>query len=149
MSPLCRAIRQAAVVYGDTRDKSGEPGILHPLRVMMAMHDDEHRVVAVLHDLLEDWPGWTLEALRQSYRPHIVDAIDAITRRKDEVYMDYIRRCGANEIARMVKLADLRDNMDRCSTMRPEHVSLFARYAKARNYLEALYMAELGVDAAT
>ena len=35
-------------------DKAGEAYILHPLRVMMSLKDYEHKIVAVLHDVLED-----------------------------------------------------------------------------------------------
>jgi (p)ppGpp synthase/HD superfamily hydrolase len=38
-------------------DKVGEAYIPHPLRVMQQMDSDEARVVAVLHDVVEDNVG--------------------------------------------------------------------------------------------
>lgn len=147
MSTLALAIELAAKTYGDTLGKDGKPAIFHPLRVMMAEYEvegDEHRIVGVLHDLLEDWPGWTLEGLRdRGFAPHILDAIDAITRREGEEYMAYIARCAANEIARDVKLADLADNIQRCTLSLPQRVSLYYRYAKARDYIEGVMDAEM------
>src|ERR1017187_8145963 len=45
--------------------------------------------------------------------PTTHDAIDAITRRRDETYKAYILRCKANDLARWVKLADLHDNLNK------------------------------------
>lgn len=148
MSTLALAIELAAKTYGDTLGKDSVPAIFHPLRVMMAEYEaegDEHRIVGVLHDLLEDWPGWTLEGLRdRGFAPHILDAIDAITRREGEEYMAYIARCAENEIARDVKLADLADNMLRCDmSPSPHNRSLHRRYAAARDYIEGVMDAEM------
>ena len=48
--------------HGQT-DKSGAPYILHPLRVMAQMQTDTERIVAELHDVVED-SDVTLDALR-------------------------------------------------------------------------------------
>ena len=93
-------------------DKAGDPYILHPLRVMMQMKTLQARVAAVLHDVVED-TDWTLEALaREGFSSTILEALDHLTWRPDEKYGDYIERAGQNTLARKVKLADLKDNMD-------------------------------------
>ena len=148
MSTLAVAIELAAKTYGDMLGKDGKPAIFHPLRVMMAEYEaegDDHRIVGVMHDLLEDWPGWTLEGLRvRGFAPHILDAIDAITRYRDENYMGYIARCAKNEIARDVKLEDLADNIRRCDMSRsPHNRSLHRRYVAARDYIEGVMDAEM------
>ena len=51
---LSRAIVFAANYHAGQKDKGGEPYILHSLRVMMKMETEEEKVVAVLHDVLED-----------------------------------------------------------------------------------------------
>jgi (p)ppGpp synthase/HD superfamily hydrolase len=48
------AIAVAARVNRDHRDKAGQPYILHPLRVLLRRHAEAARIVAVLHDVLED-----------------------------------------------------------------------------------------------
>jgi (p)ppGpp synthase/HD superfamily hydrolase len=98
---------------------------------------DEARIAAVLHDLVED-TEWTLEALRaEGFGDAVVDAIDGLTRRDGEVYLDFCRRAGTNEIARVVKLADLEDNLDpaRIAALPEENHSLTDRYRKARAIL--------------
>lgn len=51
---LNKAIILATTFHTGQKDKAGEPYILHPLAVMLKMDTDEERVVAVLHDILED-----------------------------------------------------------------------------------------------
>jgi (p)ppGpp synthase/HD superfamily hydrolase len=63
MSTLERAIAIAAEAHAGQTDKAGAPYILHPLRMMMGLTSDEERIVAVLHDVCEDCPGWTFERL--------------------------------------------------------------------------------------
>ena len=64
MSTLERAIVIAAEAHAGMTDKAGAPYILHPLRMMMDLTSPEERIVAVLHDVCEDCPGWTFERLR-------------------------------------------------------------------------------------
>lgn len=113
MSTIERAIEIAVVAHRGAVDKGGHPYILHPLRVMLAMGDDVHgRMAAVLHDVIEDAAIRPEYLLQQGMPPEVVDAVMVLTRRQDEEYMGFIRRCLGNELARRVKIADLRDNMD-------------------------------------
>ncbi len=59
---LERAIEIAAAAHRGQADKAGQPYILHPLRVMLACQGEATRIVAVLHDVIED-NDWTPEAL--------------------------------------------------------------------------------------
>lgn len=107
------AIKLATDAHAGQVDKGGEPYILHPLRVMLAMETDEERIVAVLHDVIEDTPVTADELYwTHGFPPGIVRAVTALTRMKDEDYFDFIRRASANPIARAVKIADIRDNLD-------------------------------------
>ena len=58
-------------------------------------------------------PGWSFERLRdEGFAPQVIAALDAVTRRDDETYEDFVRRAAADPIGRSVKLVDLRDNSD-------------------------------------
>lgn len=119
MSTLERAIALAAEAHAGQTDKVGEAYILHPLRVMLAVLEPEERIVAVLHDVVED-TSWTLAQLRaEGFSEKIVAAVDALTRREGEEYFDFVLRAGANPVARPVKLADLRDNLDQSRIANP------------------------------
>jgi len=112
MSTLERAIVIAALAHSGVRDKAGSPYILHPLRLMHRVCSPDARIAAVLHDVVED-SAWTIDRLRyEGFSEVILDAVDALTRRAGEDYMDFIRRAGENPIAKQVKIADLNDNMD-------------------------------------
>jgi (p)ppGpp synthase/HD superfamily hydrolase len=94
-------------------DKSGIPFVLHQVRVALKGKTDDERIVGMLHDLVEDVDGWTFERLLQEgFAPHIVQAIDNLTRRQGETYQEFIERCCSSLLSINVKLYDLEDNMD-------------------------------------
>jgi (p)ppGpp synthase/HD superfamily hydrolase len=113
MSTLEKAIAIAGDAHKDNVDKVGAPYILHPLRVMMRMDSTREMIVAVMHDVVEDNEQWTLQRLKdEGFGQEIIDAIDALTKKDTETYMEFIRRVSQNTIGRKVKLADLEDNMN-------------------------------------
>lgn len=110
---LNRAIEIAITAHeGQLDTNNGRPYIEHPFRVMNAGHTLPEKIVGVLHDVVEDTP-WTLEQLREEgFAPEITDGVDAMTRRDNETYDEYMQRVQANPTATRVKLNDLTDNMD-------------------------------------
>lgn len=58
MNKLAQAIAFAANVFSEVTDKGGKPYILHCLRVMNSVdqNDEELMIIAVLHDVAEDFP---------------------------------------------------------------------------------------------
>jgi len=109
---LTTAITLACAAHRGQVDKGGADYILHPLRVMMAMNTEQERIVAVLHDVVEDSPHIRLPEIEEAFGGRIAAAVDAISKRQGESYDDYLERVAADEIARKVKLADLKDNSD-------------------------------------
>ena len=113
MPTIGDAIKLAVDAHERQMDKGGQPYILHPLRLMLAVNSESARIVALLHDVVEDNPTFTLEKLRLAgYSQDVLDALDCLTKRPGEHYSDFIDRIKPNVLARKVKLADLRDNMD-------------------------------------
>ncbi|HRC62970.1 MAG TPA: HD domain-containing protein, partial [Dehalococcoidia bacterium] len=111
MSDLDTALAIAVEAHRGQVDKAGQPYILHPLRVMARVSTPAERLVAVLHDVVEDSPT-TLDDLRAAGFPEeVVRAVDFLTRREDETYEAFIERVTGDPLARRVKLADLEDNM--------------------------------------
>ena len=109
---LEQAIQLAVQVHHGQRDKAGEPYILHPLRVMQRMETDWERIVAILHDVVEDTPITLADLRRAGFSHGVLVAVDCLTKREGESYAQFIQRAKANPIARRVKIADLEDNMD-------------------------------------
>lgn len=90
---------------------TGEPFILHPLRVMLQVDSDDARIVAVLHDVLEDTACSVVDLRRAGYSDSVIEALDRLTRRDGEAYEPYIERIAEDTLSRQVKLADLADNL--------------------------------------
>lgn len=139
MANLERAIVIAAEGHAGQTDKAGAPYILHPLRMMLTFTDEPARIVAVLHDLVEDCEGWTFERLRaEGFSESIVAALDAVTKRDGESYEDFVGRAGGDPVGRRVKLADLKDNADlaRIASPGPADHERIAKYRRAIAQLE-------------
>ncbi|WP_043414604.1 HD domain-containing protein [Archangium violaceum] len=127
------AIALAVEAHRGQRDKSGKAYILHPLRVMMRLETDTERMVAILHDVVEDTP-WTLERLRGlGYPEEVLGALDCLTKREGETYEAFIERILPHPLARRVKRADLEDNMDvrRLLALTDRDAERLARYRAA------------------
>jgi (p)ppGpp synthase/HD superfamily hydrolase len=109
---ITNAILLATQLHQGQKDKAGEEYILHPLRIMLKMNTEEERIVAVLHDVVEDTSA-TLEILKeQGFSERVIEAVHLLTKDGVKPYLDYLKDIAGNKIARKVKIADLQDNMD-------------------------------------
>ena len=136
---LGKAISLAASLFENITDKSGEPYILHCLRVMNAVdkNDPELQAIAVLHDVLEDHPI-TVESLREMGFSHrIIRALILLTHDLKVSYDDYIRALAHNLDAVAVKRADLIDNSNitRLKGLRKKDFDRLEKYHRAFVYL--------------
>ena len=110
---LYDAILLATRAHYGQRDLSGEPYILHLFRVMLEMPTDELRMVAVLHDILED-TDCTIEDLRRQECPEkIINAVECLSLRKDngETFTGHLERIKTDPLAMRVKVSDIEDNL--------------------------------------
>ena len=135
MTPMTfdQAMMIAIKAHAGQTDKIGDPYIFHPLRIMLRMNTKVERIVAILHDVVEDSPI-TLADLRRAGCPDkVLKAVDCLTRREGERYEEYVRRAAGDRLARIIKIADLEDNME----LRLKHglagkdKARMARYRKA------------------
>jgi (p)ppGpp synthase/HD superfamily hydrolase len=140
MATIEKALEIAARAHAGQVDKEGLPYILHPLRVMAAVEGLETKIVAVLHDVIEDTPVTADDLRREGFAEPIVASVLLVTHRKDEPYADYVIRCKGDDAARRVKLADLEDN-SRLSRaiLRPERMdhdlARIRRYVLSHKFL--------------
>jgi hypothetical protein len=136
------AWRLAMEAHAGQLDKVGQPYIGHPGRVAVAVvsegHSDEVEAVAWLHDVVEDCPV-TLDDLRMhGFTEEVVEAVDAISKRRGERLETYYERVKANPIALVVKQHDVADNADpaRLALVAPDtRDRLRAKYERARSIL--------------
>lgn len=137
MATLERAISIALEAHSGQYDKAGQPYILHPLRVMLAVTRPEERIAAVLHDVVED-SDWTLDRLRlEGFSESVISAVDSVTRRGGEDYEEFVRRASQDPVGRAVKRADLIDNLDLSRIVSPSERD-HERVAKYRRALALL-----------
>jgi (p)ppGpp synthase/HD superfamily hydrolase len=107
-----RAVHIAAEAHLGQFDRGGVPYIYHPLLLALQSNDADERMVALLHDVLED-SAWTIEQLRrEGFSERVLDAVCALTRLEHETYEAFIERVAKNELATRVKLLDLKHNSD-------------------------------------
>lgn len=139
MNRLEYFLQIAVLAHAGQVDKGGAPYILHPLRVMAKVKGEAQKIVAVLHDVVEDCPDWTLERLEgEGLMPHELEALAALTKQPREEKFDYYQRVSKNPIAINVKLADLEDNLDvtRLGELTKKDFERIVEYKSAKNWLE-------------
>lgn len=131
-----RAYRLATSAHEGQFDKAGEPYIAHPIAVAERVRHlgALYQVVAVLHDTVED-TDVDLDDIEALFGPTASEAVDAITRREGEAYLDFIRRAAQNDVAAIVKRADIEHNLSRSDSLT---ASLESRYHKALALLDQI-----------
>ena len=114
MGPQEREAQQIAHrAHGNTiNPKTGEVYLTHPQYVASQVEGDEAKAVAWLHDVVED-TNVTLDDLRAAgLSDAVVRGVDAMTHRPGEPYLSFVRRAAADPLARVVKEADVRHNLN-------------------------------------
>ena len=133
-----KAVMIAQEAHKGQLDKGGNPYIEHPLYVASQVDTMELKIVAVLHDTLEDSDMTANDLKKEGFPERIVDAIVMLTHEdgNEEAYLDYIRRVATNTMAAAVKRADLMHNMDMSRIQKPTEKDL-KRRAKYENQNKA------------
>ena len=107
---------------------------------MLSLDDptEAERIVAILHDVIEDSDDWTSDLLlKEGFSQEVVRALESVTKRPDEDYMTFVRRAGNDVIGKKVKLADLRDNLRELPNHTPGDLARRKKYEDAIKELEA------------
>ena len=116
-------------------DKGGSPYILHPVRVALHCQTEDEKIVALLHDVVED-TSITFEDLKaEGVDDRLLEALKCLTKEEGEDYKAFIERVSTNRLATKVKIQDLKDNMDVTRLNGKAHWKL-ETYKEALEYLE-------------
>lgn len=132
------ALEMAIDAHRNQEDKAGEAYIKHPLRVMQSVESEDEKIVALLHDVVED-SDIGLEQVEDHFSNRaVVNAVEALTKRSGESYSEFIDRCKSNDLARSVKIADIRDNLDvtRLDSLSDEDFERIKKYSRSLEELE-------------
>jgi len=106
--------------------------------MLVARHFDDplRKVIALLHDIVED-TDVSIDDVYDMFGIVIFDAIDSLTRRKNEKYEDYIIRLSNNSLAKDIKIADLEENLHSAKyCYKGRYDTLIPRYENALSYLQ-------------
>ncbi len=153
----------ANIVHFGQTDLEGRNYIYHPIRVSKIVeqfcknrsYDKDFtwkcKIAALLHDVIEDsknednkiyegFPGYTIEELIEATvdNEEILDAVKHCTRLENESHFEYIKRCNECEISRIVKICDLKDNLDvfrRTNDLTDTDIGRLNKYIKWYNFL--------------
>lgn len=109
---LQKAIDFATKALEGLKSSDGEPYINHSVRVMNQMDTEDEKIVAILHDVLEDTSCTTYDLKDAGFSKNIIECVEQLTRQNDVTYFEYIDDISTNEICKKVKLAEIDDNKD-------------------------------------
>lgn len=132
-----KALKLCFEAHKDQVDKSGMPYVFHPFHLAEQMTTEETVITALLHDVVED-TDYTLEDLAGMGFPEtVIEALRLMTHERSVPYLDYVCKIKTNEIARTVKLADLRHNSDvtRLDSVDEKTEKRLEKYTKAMEIL--------------
>ena len=112
-----QAFKIAKEAHKYQKDKAGIEYINHPATVASSVGDNVSAIIlALLHDVIEDHSDkYNLNILKREVHLSVyeVAALKLLTHDESESYFDYIAKIKSNELAKTVKLADLKHNSDR------------------------------------
>ncbi|MBO2524260.1 MAG: hypothetical protein CW341_00955 [Bacteroidetes bacterium] len=131
------ALQIATKAHEGQKDKSGYEYIMHPIRVAERCKDTRAKIVALLHDTIEDTFVTTDYLREQGFPDEIIEGVLSVTKHQGESYDEFVRRAAENPLGKEVKKADLEDNMDisRLKELTDEDVGRLRKYLRAWQFL--------------
>ena len=131
------ALSIAKKAHAGQVDKAGIDYIQHPLYVASQVKTEQEKAVALLHDVFEDSDITAADLLAYGLSNEVVTAVQTLTKKKGQSYQDYLEKVKSNNLARVVKLADLKHNSDlsRLKTVSNTDYERVKKYKNAIRYL--------------
>lgn len=106
------ALAIAKKAHAGQVDKAGVDYIQHPLYVASQVNTEQEKAVALLHDVIEDSDITAADLFASGLSNEVVTAVQILTKKKGQSYQEYLGKVKSNNLARVVKLADLKHNSD-------------------------------------
>lgn len=110
--------------------RDGSPYFMHPLRVSTKCKSVDLKIIALLHDTLEDTKETSVSLIRQGIPSELVEVIEILSKSKYESYNDYLKEVKNNKLALEVKILDMLDNL--CDAPNKRQI---LKYSKAISFL--------------
>ena len=131
------ALAIAKKAHAGQVDKAGVDYIQHPLHVASQVKTEQEKTVALLHDVIEDSDVTVDDLLASGLSNEVVTAVQILTKKKGQSYQEYLEKVKSNNLARVVKLADLKHNSDlsRLKSVTNTDYERVKKYKNAIRYL--------------
>lgn len=103
----------------------------------MQMDSEEEIIVALLHDVIEDSNYELNDLIAMGFSQRVVEAVACLTHNQYLSYDDYIKKISYNELAKKVKIADLKhnSNLSRLDEITDDDIRCLNKYKKALEIL--------------
>ena len=110
-SELDKAKLLASDAHAGQQRKDGSPYTVHLELVASKMDSEDAKVIAWLHDVLEDTDIEVIDLFSKGISGNNIEVIQVLTKRREQRFEDYIDSVSKNDMARKVKIADLIANI--------------------------------------
>jgi len=130
-----RAMKVATEAHRGQSRWGGGDYITHPIAVSELVETTDEKVVALLHDVLEDTTYTNLFELHKEFGPDVSQALVLLTKVSFETYTVYLRNIKESPLARSVKIADLKHNLSDLENY-PRKKHLKEKYEASLLYLD-------------
>ena len=136
---LIKAFSLCMVKHWKQKDKAGKRYVWHPIHVMINVKGYNEKIVALLHDIVEDTEVTVPDLKNLKFSKEVIEAVDVITKKKDQEYFSYLKSIRDNSIAKKVKIEDLKHNSDlkRLRSITQKDIDRAIKYKKAIDYLSS------------
>lgn len=129
---LSAAIHLAVNAHHGQFDKGGKPYVLHVLRVMSFLKEDDEELqcAAVLHDSVEDTDTTYADLRDAGMSERVIETVRLLTKQRGQTFQEYKEGVLSSVDAMKVKLCDLRHNTDfrRLKGVSEKDVARMAKY---------------------
>lgn len=136
MFSIIHALIIALKAHRGQKDKGGHAYIFHPLQVALHVKGKDKKIVALLHDVMEDstYHQKDFQFLNKEKK----EALALLTHDPLIPYMDYIQKIKKNPMATAVKISDLKQNMNlkRLKKVSSKDWERFKKYEQALRFLQ-------------
>ncbi len=126
-----KAYYLVSILFAGKTDKEGEPYIGHLVRVASRVEGYNTKVAALLHDAVEDIPGFTFEDLDElGFNEEVIELVRLVTKDPNLSYHERISKIleSGNNEAIELKYSDMSDNIN------PERLSRLDEETRNRLY---------------
>lgn len=134
---LIKAENLVKRLFNQKVDLAGKPYINHLRFVKDNVETLEEKIIALLHDTLED-TDINYKFLVACFGANVAQSVSILTKEKGEDYFDYIRKIKGHYMVSNVKIADLKHNMDlsRLEKIEDKDRERVKKYEKAMRILK-------------